>query len=435
MADDKSQESINGKSSVNPQEGSKEPIGSQRDDVSFDASGDSPDAHSPERSRRTRLPPTIDLEASRRETFDAAHAEASRDSDNSTEHDESAAETPRVETVSPARSSSVSSLLASALAGAAAAVVIGLAAWFAGARGSSHGLDVSTIATIETIAARVARLEESPSAPPVKPDAALNARLDALEKSTDKSLKSFREALADVRTQNDSTTKTIDEIKSAAPAAPSGASPDLSAIENRIASFEAKAQAVATQSAQANDQRTRTSAADDIKLKRAVAASSLDLAVRQSEPFAPFLMAAKQLTDDASVLKPLEGFASTGVPGAAALSRDLLALLAQRDSKAAGESSGAGWMDRLRASAMRLVRIRRTDAVAGSDVDSVMSRVAAAARRNDIAEARREISALPPAERSSLQSWIDKAEARDAALAVSRQFAETAMTALSKSSP
>ena len=54
----------------------------------------------------------------------------------------------------------------------------------------------------------------------------------------------------------------------------------------------------------------------------------------------------------------------------------------------------------------------------------------AAALRNDLNEARRELNTLAPADRAAAQAWLDKADARDAALAASRKFASDAMTAL-----
>ena len=56
----------------------------------------------------------------------------------------------------------------------------------------------------------------------------------------------------------------------------------------------------------------------------------------------------------------------------------------------------------------------------------------AAALRNDYNEARRELNTLPAADRAPAQGWIEKADARDAALAASRQFAAEAMTTLAK---
>jgi hypothetical protein len=90
-----------------------------------------------------------------------------------------------------------------------------------------------------------------------------------------------------------------------------------------------------------------------------------------------------------------------------------------------------GIVDRLQAGVSRLVRIERTDSV-GNDRGAVVARMTAAALRNDSTEARRELNTLPAAERAAAQSWIDKADARDAALAASRQFAADAITALAK---
>ena len=94
-------------------------------------------------------------------------------------------------------------------------------------------------------------------------------------------------------------------------------------------------------------------------------------------------------------------------------------------------TTGSGLVERLQAGAAKLVRIERTDAV-GNTSGNVVARVTAAALRNDYQEARRELNTLPPADRAAAQAWIEKADARDAALAVSRQFATEAMAALAR---
>jgi hypothetical protein len=80
---------------------------------------------------------------------------------------------------------------------------------------------------------------------------------------------------------------------------------------------------------------------------------------------------------------------------------------------------------------VKLIRIERTDAV-GTDRGAIVARITAAALRNDIVEARRELNTLSPADHAGAQAWLDKVDARDAALAASRQFAADAMTALAK---
>ena len=94
-------------------------------------------------------------------------------------------------------------------------------------------------------------------------------------------------------------------------------------------------------------------------------------------------------------------------------------------------TTGTGIVERLQAGAARLVKIERTDTV-GNDRGAVVARITAAALRNDFNEARRELKTLEPADRAAAQSWLEKADARDAALAASRQFAADAMAALAK---
>jgi hypothetical protein len=145
------------------------------------------------------------------------------------------------------------------------------------------------------------------------------------------------------------------------------------------------------------------------------------------------LEAAKALAPNADALKPLDEFASKGVPSAAKLSSELLTLVPKLSPAAQPDNatSGAGIVERLQAGAAKLVRIERTDPV-GNDRGAVIARVTAAALHNDLAEGRRELRMLAPADRAAAQSWLDKADARDAALAASRQFAAEAMTSLAK---
>jgi hypothetical protein len=168
-------------------------------------------------------------------------------------------------------------------------------------------------------------------------------------------------------------------------------------------------------------------------LRRVVAASLLDISVRQGDPYVAALAAAKALTQDADALKPLDGFAASGVPSPAILCRELLTLVPKLSPPAPENPTAntGGIVDRLQAGVSRLVRIERTDSV-GNDRGAVVARMTAAALRNDSTEARRELNTLPSAERAAAQSWIDKADARDAALAASRQFAADAITALAK---
>jgi hypothetical protein len=164
-----------------------------------------------------------------------------------------------------------------------------------------------------------------------------------------------------------------------------------------------------------------------------VAAALLDVLVRIGEPYPVALAATKALTPNPDILKPLDQFAEKGVPNAGKLSSELLAVVpkllpAAQQSTA---TTGTGIVERLQAGAAKLVKIERTD-TAGTDRGAVVSRITAAALRNDANEARRELKTLEPDDRAAAQSWLERADAREAALAASRQFAVDAMAALGK---
>jgi hypothetical protein len=163
-----------------------------------------------------------------------------------------------------------------------------------------------------------------------------------------------------------------------------------------------------------------------------VAASLLDVAVRHGDAYVAPLSAAKAFADDPQALKPLDAFADKGVPSPNILCRELLEIVPKLSPPPPDTATtGSSLVDRLQAGAAKLVRIERTDA-AGSDRGSVVARITAAALRNDLPEARRELKTLSPADSAPAQAWLDKTAAREAALAASRNFADNAMAALAK---
>lgn len=389
--------------------------------------------------RPRRAPPTIDLPASEvtRETSGPVVPEEVATVGEPAAAEEAAVEETAAESIAdpvspaeppPPQPKRPSVLLPAATGALVAALLLGAASW-AGWPGSATPPSQDD-AALEALAARVAKVEARPAAPlsgTASPDPAIATRLDTLEKS----LASLRGDLAAAKSQSERAASAVNDLKSAPREAV--AAVDLSPISERLAQVERAAGALKTEAAQQS-----AKPADDRPLRRVVAASLLDTSVRQSEPYAAALNAAKPLATDANGLKALDGFAATGVPNAAALSRDLLALLpklATAVEPAATTTTGTGIVDRLQAGAVRLLHIERTDAVAGDNRSAVVARATAAARRNDIAEARRELLTLPAADRAAVQPWIDRVDARDAALAASRQFAADAMTALAKPAP
>jgi hypothetical protein len=371
---------------------------------------------SPDAGRPKRAPPTIDLEAS----------EVSGET-------RSAAADAQPEPSSPGRSrAAISSAVISAVCGAVAAALVIAAVWFSGwpetpaPSASSPPAPQASAPEIDALASRVAAIEANTARPPVSaPDPALASRIAALEKSE----ASLRAEIGGLRKQSEQLAAGVNDVKSATRenSREDSPAPDLSAISDRIAQLERATRAQGSELAQSN-----AKAADDTPLRRLVAASLLDVLVRTGDPYTAALAAAKSLAPSPDDLKPLDDFAASGVPKAAKLSRELLALVPKlQPASQENSTTGAGIVDRLEAGAKKLVRIERTD-TSGSDRGNVIARVTAAALRNDVAEARRELNTLAPADRAAAQSWIDKANARDAALAASRQFAAEAMTALAE---
>jgi hypothetical protein len=314
-------------------------------------------------------------------------------------------------------------VIAAGSGAAAAALVIGVA-WLLGWPGEAAPPTAApqADAAIDALGSRVAAIEAKTANPAASaPDPAMASRIEALEKS----LASLRGELAALRAQSEKLAAAVNDVKSA-PRESASPPVDLSAINERIAQVERAIRAQTAEVAQEN-----AKPVDDVPLRRVVAAALLDVSVRQGDPYAAALAAAKSLADNPDALKPLDGFAASGVPSANALTRELLTLVPKLSPPAPENSTGSGIVDRLQAGAAKLVRIERTDTV-GNDRGAVVARVTAAALRNDLAEARRELKSLAPADRAAAQVWLDKAEARDAALAASRQFATEAMAALAK---
>jgi hypothetical protein len=382
----------------------------------------------PDSDRPKRAPPTIDLEASEVTTEAAPASDAAPP--------EAAAETAASPDVPPP--APVSPWVVAPVSGAvAAALVIGVGwmlGWPAIQPASTPLAPQLNAAAIDDLAARIAGLETRIGKPAASAaDPASTARMETLEKS----LAALRGELATSRAQSEKLASAITEVKSA-PRADGAPAPDLSAIDARIAKIESAVRTQAAEIAQqgskiADSKAADARPADDLPLRRVVAAALLDVLVRTGDPYSAALAAAKPLAPNADALKPLDQFAASGVPNAGKLAGELLTLVPKQTPAAPQDAptTGSGIMDRLQAGAAKLVKIERTD-TAGTDRGAVVARMTAAALRNDFNEARRELKTLAPADRAAAQAWLDKADARDAALAASRQFAADAMAVLAK---
>ena len=392
----------------------------------------------PESGRAKRTPPTIDLEATEVSTQpqdvagepEAEQAKSEEASVEEAKFKEAKAEPEpeRAEAQAAAAPAAVSPWVIAPFSGAvAAAVVIGVG-WMLGwpAVQAPPAAPQVTSATVDALSGRVAAVEAKAGKPAADP--AIVARLDALEKSAG----TLRSDIANLRAQSDKTASALNDAKSTPRDA--AASSDLAALNDRISQLERASTNARAELAQQGEKIADAKVMDDKPLRYVVAAALLDVAVRHNDPYEAQLAAARSLATKPDLLKPLEVFASAGIPTPVALSRELLNIVPKLSPPAETPSSGAGIVERLQAGASKLVRIERTDGV-GNDRGAIVARVTAAALRNDFVEARRELKTLPEADRAPAQAWLDKADARDAALAASRKFADDAMAGLAKPDP
>jgi len=297
-------------------------------------------------------------------------------------------------------------------------------------------------AAIADISARLKKIEGALAAPqqpvpPPQPDPALISRLAAAEAAT----KSLGDSLAALTRRVDDIAGAVQnalaQAKSAATAADVAKSAaqagvarsDLDALAARIAPLEGAVKTLA------DDIKHETATADDRAARLTIAAEALRAAVERGAPYQAELAAAKSLGADQSVTAPLEPFAAAGVPGAAALARELAGLARALQQAAEPAASNSSFLDRLESNAQRLVRITPVDAPPGDDPASVVTRIGVDAAHADIAAALADIAKLPDAAKPLAAAWVEKAQARNTAIAASRKLAADALAALSKPNP
>lgn len=288
----------------------------------------------------------------------------------------------------------------------------------------------------DDISARLDKIQQALQAP--RSDDALSARITQAEAQ----MKALSDALvvlthqvngvaAESRTalaQAKAAAAAADAAKTAAQAGAQRG--DIDALANRIAALEGAVKSLSA------DLARRPSSADDAAARATLAAEALRAAVERGAPYQAELAAVQSLGADPSATAALEPFAADGIPGAAALGRELAALIPalQRASEPAARNGSI--LGRLEASARNLVRITPIDAAAapaaGGDASSVIGRIGSDAVRGDLAAALGDIAHLPDDARALAQAWVKKAEAREAAVAASRRIAADALAALSK---
>jgi hypothetical protein len=300
---------------------------------------------------------------------------------------------------------------------------------------------------LDDVASRVAKLEAAAAAPPqaAASDAAVADRVAAL----DAQLKTVAEtvgslgrrdeevftAAREARTRSDANAAAVADLAQKLPAATAAERSAVEALGKRVDAVESLGSRVSALEALGNrisalERSQQAAERGDRALRLALAATALNNAVERGGAFTGELAAVKALGGDSKLVAALEPFAASGVPPASALGREFSELAPSLQASAA--TAGEGVLARLQANAEKLVRVRRLDAPAGSDAGAIVARAEAKATRGDISGAASELSQLPPDARARAQGWIERAQARQAAIDASRRLAADALAGVGK---
>lgn len=395
-----------------------------------------------------RRPPTIDLTATEVDAEKLAAVPEPGNSDPATA--DARSDTGR-QTGEPAPSrprSPIKTAVAGIVAGAIAVVAIGAGLWFGGyvppgLLPVSPGAQPTNSAAIAEISARLNKIEGAIATqpqqpvPPPQPDPALVSRLataEAATKSQSDSLAALTRRVDDVAAAAQNALAQAKSASTAADAAKNAmqtavARSDLDALAARIAALESTVKTLA------DALKHETASADDRAARLMVAAEALSATVERGAPYQAELAAAKSLGADPIATAPLESFAAAGVPGARPLAHELASLIPVLRQAAEPASSDSSFLSRLESNAQHLVRITPVDAPPGDDPSSVVTRISIDAAHADIAAALADVAKLPDAAKPLAAAWVEKAQARNAAIAASRKLAADALAALSKPNP
>jgi hypothetical protein len=249
--------------------------------------------------------------------------------------------------------------------------------------------------------------------------AAINGEVKALAETIGTLGRRNDEAAAAARAAQTRSDATAAAVATLAQKLPAGAAVERSQVEAlaaRVAAVESS---------------EKTAARGDQAVRLVLVATALKSAVERGDPFAGELAAAKALGADPKLTAALEPFAASGVPTSAALAREL-AVLAPSLRPASPAPARDGFLERLQVNAEKLVRVRPTDEVAGSDAAAIASRVETRAAQEDIAGAQAELAKLSTTARAPAEAWLKQAQARTAALDASRRLAADALAGLGK---
>lgn len=382
-----------------------------------------------------RRPPTIDLTAKEVDTEPNGSAADRSAAGGGANHPAGAGP------AAGGRTSRATAYLIGVVAGAVAVVAIIAGLWIAGfmpREAAMQSVQAARSPAPDEVSSRLDKIQQALQTP--HPDAALTGRMTAAEvqaKSSADSLAALTHRVDEIAAASQTALSQARAAASAAEEAKRAAQAsvqrdDLDALTNRIAALESAIKSLTAEVGQ------RASRADDNAARATVAAEALRAAVERGVPYQAELDAVKSFGADGDAIEALAPFAAGGVPSAAALGRELAAIVPALQRASDVPAAGGSFFGRLEAHAQKLVRITPIDAKAapaGDDASSALARINADAANADIAAALADIARLPSSARPLAENWVKKAQAREAALAASRRIAADALAALGKPAP
>jgi len=194
----------------------------------------------------------------------------------------------------------------------------------------------------------------------------------------------------------------------------------LKILESSVASLHQKQDAL-------DHAASARAAVPDKPVRAAVAAAALHTAVERGASFRVELAAARLLHLDERALASLEPFAATGVPTQDQLLREFSALVPELLRASVPTGRDLGYLDRLQASAAKMLNIRPVRDEPGDDPTTVIGRIEFKIARQDIAGVVAELDKLPSPAKEIAQSCRTKALARQGAVESARRIATASL--------
>jgi len=203
----------------------------------------------------------------------------------------------------------------------------------------------------------------------------------------------------------------------------------LEALAHRVTALESR-QAALQQKQEGLDRLAGAATTPDKTIRVATVALALRSAAERNSPFTAELAAARSLGLDERALASLAPFAATGLPTRNELFHSLSTLVPELRRLSVPSAQDLGYLERLQASAVKMLNIRPVRDEPGDDPATVMSRIEFKMPQQDIEAMVAELDKLPVPARELAQGWRTKALARQEALESARLIATAALAKL-----